>query len=89
MLATSDVSKVAEASAILTVSGAGFPIYTKLEVGREGGQKSYSTQVSLTAFKGIFQISAQDINQTLPVLFYYLIQHGFQHLQNQNLSVLE
>lgn len=33
-------------------------------MGREGGRKSYSTQASLTAFKGMFQILAQDINQT-------------------------
>lgn len=57
LLATGDVSKVAEASTILTVLGAGFPKYTKLEMGREGGRNSYSTQVSLT-FKGMFQISA-------------------------------
>lgn len=33
-------------------------------MGREGGRKSYSTQASLTAFKGMFQILAQDINRT-------------------------
>lgn len=46
----------------------------------EGGRNSYSTQVSLTAFKYQHRTLTK-----LPVLFYSLIQHGLQHLQKQNL----